>query len=45
MTRDERRLRRLAINRLGEMGPWDLDELSLEFQELLDGGAQLEVTG
>jgi len=45
LTPEERRLLRLAINRLGETGQWDLEELSLEFQELLDGGASLEVTG
>lgn len=42
---EELRLLRLAINRLGETGQWDLEELSLEFQELLDGGASLEETG
>ena len=42
---EELRLLRLAINRLGETGQWDLEELSIEFQELLDGGASLEVTG
>ena len=44
-TPDELRLLRIALNRLGEKGEWDLGELKLEFEELLDLGAPLEVTG
>jgi DNA modification methylase len=42
---EEIRLVRLALNRLGEKGSWDLDELKVEFAELLDFGATLELTG
>jgi DNA modification methylase len=42
---EEVRLLRLALNRLGEKGSWDLDELKVEFEELLDIGAPIEVTG
>jgi DNA modification methylase len=42
---EEVRLLRLALNRLGEKGRWDLDELQVEFQELLDIGMPVEVTG
>ncbi len=45
LSAEELRLLRVAINRLGETGQWDLGELKLEFQELLDLGAPLEVTG
>jgi DNA modification methylase len=42
---EEVRLLRLALNRLGEKGRWDLDELKIEFHELLDIGVPVEVTG
>jgi DNA modification methylase len=45
LKRGEVRLLRLALNRLGEKGSWDLDELKVEFGELLDIGAPIEVTG
>ncbi len=34
---EAQRLLRLAINRLGETGSWDFDELRVEFQELIQG--------
>lgn len=45
LTASERKLLRLALNRLQEKGAWDLDELKLEFQELELEGAALDVTG
>jgi len=42
---EEVRLLRLALNRLGEKGRWGPDELQVEFEELLDIGAPIELTG
>ena len=42
---DEQRLLRLAVNRLGEKGRWDLDELKIEFQELILTDAPIEIAG
>jgi hypothetical protein len=39
----EQRLLRLAVNRLGEKGAWDLDEL--EFEELTITDAPIEISG
>jgi DNA modification methylase len=41
----EVRLLRLAVNRLGEKGHWDLDALKVEFEGLLDLEAPIEITG
>ena len=41
----QQRLLRLAVNRLGEKGAWDLDELKVEFTELIIKDAPIEVTG
>jgi hypothetical protein len=41
----EQRLLRLAVNRLGEKGQWDLDELKVEFEELIVDDAPIEITG
>jgi hypothetical protein len=41
----ECRLLRLALNRLGEKGNWDLDELKLELEELVVDDAAIEVAG
>jgi hypothetical protein len=41
----EQRLLRLALNKLGEKGRWDLDELKLEFEELILEDAPIEITG
>jgi hypothetical protein len=35
----------LAVNRLTEKGEWDLTELQAEFDELIDLGAPIEITG
>ena len=45
LTTAERRLLRLAINRLGEKGQWDLGELKLELNELVLEDVRLEVSG
>ena len=36
---------RLAVNRLGEKGQWDLDELKIEFEELILDDAPIEISG
>jgi hypothetical protein len=36
---------RLAANRLGEKGEWNLDELKIEFEELILADAPIEITG
>ena len=41
----ERRLVRLALNRLGEKGSWDFDELKLELEELILDDVPVEITG
>jgi DNA modification methylase len=45
LTAAERRLLRLAVNRLGEKGQWDLGELKLELSELVLEDLPLEVSG
>jgi DNA modification methylase len=46
LTEAEQRLLRIAVNRLGEKGEWDLDALRLEFEELiLLEEAPIEVAG
>jgi DNA modification methylase len=45
LSASERRLVRLALNRLGEKGSWDFDELKLELQELILEDAPIEITG
>jgi DNA modification methylase len=44
---DETQARALALasNRIAERGEWDLDELKIEFEELIELGTDLEVTG
>ena len=42
---EEIRILRIALNRLPERGEWDFTALTLEFQELLDLGAPVEVAG
>jgi hypothetical protein len=34
-----------CVNRLGEKGQWNLDELKIEFEELILAGAAIEITG
>jgi DNA modification methylase len=41
----EQRLLRLAVNRLGEKGSWDMDELQAEFTELIIADAPIEISG
>lgn len=41
----EQRLLRLAVNRLGEKGAWDPDELEAEFKELIVADAPIEISG
>jgi len=45
LTASEGRLVRLALNRLGEKGSWDLDELKIELEELILESAPIEITG
>jgi DNA modification methylase len=45
LSASERRLVRLALNRLGEKGSWDFDELKVELQELILVEAPIEITG
>src|SRR5277367_1523990 len=42
---EEQRVLRLAVNRLGEKGQWDLDALKIEFEELILLDAPIEITG
>lgn len=42
---DEIRLVRMALNRLGEKGIWDVGALKIEFAELLEHGAPIELAG
>jgi DNA modification methylase len=41
----EQRALRLAVNRLGEKGRWNLDELKIEFEELILTEAPIEIVG
>jgi ParB-like nuclease family protein len=41
----QQRLVRLAVNRLGEKGQWDLNELKIEFDELILSDARIEISG
>jgi hypothetical protein len=41
----ERRLVRIALNRLGEKGSWDFDELKVELEELILDDLPIEITG
>ena len=41
----ELRLLRVAVNRLGERGEWNVEELRLEMQELIASEAPVEITG
>jgi len=45
LTEVEQKLLRIAVNRLGEKGEWDLDALRLEFEELIHQEAPIEVAG
>ena len=41
----EQRILRLAVNRLAEKGEWDLNELKIEFEELILEEAPIEISG
>ena len=41
----EQRLLRLAVNRLGEKGSWEIGELEAEFKELIIANAPIEISG
>lgn len=41
----EQRLLRLAVNRLGEKGTWDIVELEAEFKELIIAEAPIDLSG
>jgi ParB-like nuclease domain len=45
LTEVEQRLLRIAVNRLGEKGEWDLEALKLEFEELILEEAPIEIAG
>jgi len=45
LTAAERKLLRIAVNRLGEKGSWNFDELKLELEELIIDDAPIEITG
>jgi hypothetical protein len=45
LTDEEQRTLRLAVNRLGEKGEWDLTELKIEFEELILTDAPIEISG
>ena len=45
LSEKEQRVLRLALNRLAEKGEWDLDELKIEFGELILEDAPIEVSG
>lgn len=45
LTAAERRLLRIALNRLSEKGSWDFDELKIELEELVVENAPIEITG
>jgi DNA modification methylase len=45
LSASERRLVRLALNRLSEKGSWNFDELKLELTELILEDAPIEITG
>ena len=45
LSSSERRLLRIAMNRLQEKGEWNLDSLKIELQELVLEDAPIEITG
>jgi DNA modification methylase len=45
LSTSECRLVRMALNRIGEKGSWNFDQLKLELQELIFEGAPIEITG
>ena len=45
LSTSECQLVRMALNRIGEKGSWNFDQLKLELQELIFEGAPIEITG
>src|SRR3984957_5025147 len=45
LSEKEERVLRLAANRLGEKGEWNLDDLKIEFEELILADAPIEISG
>ena len=45
LSTSECRLVRMALNRIGEKGSWNFDQLKLELQELILEGVPIEITG
>jgi DNA modification methylase len=45
LSSEEQRVLRLAINRIAEKGSWDLEELRIEFEELVLLDAPIELSG
>jgi DNA modification methylase len=45
LSETEQRTLRLAVNRLGEKGEWNLEELKIEFEELIVANAPIEASG
>ena len=45
LSTSECRLVRMALNRIGEKGSWNFDQLKLELQELILEGAPIEIMG
>jgi DNA modification methylase len=45
LSEKEQRVLRLAANRLAEKGEWNLDELRIEFEELILADAPIEISG
>jgi DNA modification methylase len=45
LSEKEQRILRLAVNRLGEKGEWDLAQLRIEFEELIVGEAPIDISG
>jgi hypothetical protein len=45
LSETDQRVLRLAMNRLSEEGEWNLDELKIEFEELILADAPIEISG
>ena len=45
LTGSEQRLLRVALNRLGENGAWSLEDLKVEFEELIVEQTPIEISG
>lgn len=45
LSENEEQALRLALNRIGQDRPWDVDELKLELEELLFNGQRIDILG